>query len=153
MQIACTVIREVTADRGGGPGALCGKSQALAAVPEQPPRFRLRNVRPLARREPVRPEPGARELLRAADLIRAGRRVVALAVSSLLHTEAEPPGSAVFRVGNGLSDTPAPRDPGLCGRKNQSKLYKSVDMGSDDRENYFPDVKKARYAHAKFSGS
>lgn len=37
------------------------------------------DARPLARREPVRPEPSARELLRAADLIRAGRRVVALA--------------------------------------------------------------------------
>jgi thiamine pyrophosphate-dependent acetolactate synthase large subunit-like protein len=37
------------------------------------------DVRPLARREPVRPEPSARELLRAADLIRARRRVVALA--------------------------------------------------------------------------
>lgn len=35
--------------------------------------------RPLPRRAPVRPEPSARELLRAADLIRSGKRVVALA--------------------------------------------------------------------------
>ncbi|HMA46922.1 MAG TPA: thiamine pyrophosphate-binding protein [Frankiaceae bacterium] len=43
---------------------------------------------PLPRREPVRPEPAARELLRAADLIRAGRRVVALAGNGVVRGQA-----------------------------------------------------------------
>lgn len=48
------------------------------------------DTRPLQRREPVRPEPSARELLRAAELIRAGRRVVALAGYGAVRGQAAP---------------------------------------------------------------
>jgi acetolactate synthase-1/2/3 large subunit len=48
------------------------------------------DLRPLARREPVRPEPADRELVRAAELLRQGRSVVALAGNGVVRAGAAP---------------------------------------------------------------
>lgn len=48
------------------------------------------NDRPLARSDPVRPEPSARALLRAADVIRSGHKVVALAGNGVVRGRAAP---------------------------------------------------------------
>jgi acetolactate synthase-1/2/3 large subunit len=48
------------------------------------------DARPLPRRNPVIPEPGARELLRAADVIRSALNPVALAGNGVVRTHAAP---------------------------------------------------------------
>jgi acetolactate synthase-1/2/3 large subunit len=47
-------------------------------------------AQPLARRRPVQPEPGARELLKAADLVRGALRPVALAGNGVIRARAAP---------------------------------------------------------------
>ncbi|MDA8147882.1 MAG: acetolactate synthase large subunit [Actinomycetota bacterium] len=80
---------------------------------------------PLGRSDPVRPQPSARSILRSADLIRAGRRVVALAGNGVVRGRAAPalrefsratgiPVAETF-MGKGLIPADDPRSLGATG--------------------------------------
>jgi len=80
---------------------------------------------PLGRSDPVRPEPSARSILRSADLIRAGQRVVALAGNGVVRGRAAPalrefsratgiPVAETF-MGKGLLPADDPRSLGATG--------------------------------------
>ncbi|HSD80633.1 MAG TPA: thiamine pyrophosphate-dependent enzyme, partial [Solirubrobacteraceae bacterium] len=83
------------------------------------------DARPLPRRRPVRPEPGARELFRAADLIRNALNPVALAGNGVVRAGASPalrefcratgiPVAETF-MGKGVLDYTDPRALGTVG--------------------------------------
>jgi len=83
------------------------------------------DLRPMARRAPVRPEPADRELVRAAELLRQGQRVVALAGNGVVRAGAAPalrefcratgiPAAETF-MGKGLVPADAPYALGATG--------------------------------------
>ena len=83
------------------------------------------DARPLPRRRPVRPEPGARELFKAADLIRNALNPVALAGNGVVRAGAAPalrefcratgiPAAETF-MGKGLLDYTDPKALGTVG--------------------------------------
>jgi acetolactate synthase-1/2/3 large subunit len=83
------------------------------------------DARPLPRRRPVKPEPGARELLRAADIIRNALNPVALAGNGVVRAGAAPalrefcratgiPAAETF-MGKGVLDYADPRALGTVG--------------------------------------
>jgi acetolactate synthase-1/2/3 large subunit len=101
-------------------------------LPEDVMAAEVADVQPLPRRKPVRPEPAARELLKAADLVRGALNPVALAGNGVIRGGAAPalrefvratgiPVAETF-MGKGVIDNSDPKFLGTVGL--QSNDYK-----------------------------